>query len=100
MSLYVRDAVVSRLVRAIMRDGKKHSALRIVDESLAILRKDFSVERPVDFLKRAVENAKPLVELKKMKASGRALQVPSPCQPGRQESLAMRFIRYVCVLSP
>ena len=94
MSLYVHDATISRLVRVIMRDGKKHEALRILDVCFAILRSDFLIEHPAAFSKWAIEKGKPLVEIRKYKFGERAGQVPVPCKPGRQESLAIRFIRY------
>ncbi len=93
MSLYVRDPLFGRLVRIIMKDGKKHSALRIVDSALNILRREHGVEEPAEYAKEAIANAKPLVETRKYRASGRAIQVPIPCRPGRQESLALRHLR-------
>lgn len=76
-----------------MKDGKKHSALRIIDDALVHLRVKHNVADPVTFTKQAIDKAKPLVELRRYKASGRALQIPAPCSPARQESLATRFIR-------
>jgi small subunit ribosomal protein S7 len=93
MSAHLRDPVISRLVNIVMMHGKKHAALRIVDECLWILKRDVGVAAPVDFVKRAIDNAKPLVELRRYKAGGRNLQVPAPCRPHRQEGLALRFIR-------
>eukprot|EP00171_Calliarthron_tuberculosum_P017635 IDg17635t1 len=95
MSLYVRDPMIGRLVRIIMQDGKKHSALRIVDDCFAILRQEHGVSSPAEFTRQAIEKAKPLVETRKYRASGRAIQVPAPCKPARQESLALRFLRCV-----
>lgn len=97
MSLYVRDPVIGRLIRIIMRDGKKHCAMRIVDDSFSVLRTQHGIANPFEFTKRAIENAKPLVETRKYRASGRAIHVPVPCKPARQESLALRFLRYVLV---
>lgn len=94
MSLYVRDPLFGRLVRIIMKDGKKHSALRIVDSAFNILRQEHGIERPSEFAREAIDNAKPLVETRKYRASGRAIQVPTPCRPERQESLALRHLRY------
>ena len=103
MSLHVSDPLIARLVRVIMKDGKKHAALRIVDESVRILRRDYGVERPSSFIRDAIENAKPLVEVRKYRVSGRAIQVPAPCSPARSESIALRNLRcviiFLCVLS-
>lgn len=99
MSAHLRDPVISRLVNIIMKHGKKHSALRIVDDCMWILKRDFGVAVPVEFVKRAIDHAKPLVELRRHKAGGRTLQVPAPCMPRRQEGLALRFIRLVHLAS-
>lgn len=93
MAAHLRDPVISRLVNVVMRDGKKHAALNILDDCFWILKRDMAVADPVAFTLRAVDNAKPLVELKKHKAAGRTIQVPAPCRPRRQEGLALRFIR-------
>jgi small subunit ribosomal protein S7 len=93
MSVHLRDPVISRLTNIVMKDGKKHAALNIIDECFWILKRDMNVREPLEFVKRAIDNAKPLVELKRHKAAGRTIQVPAPCQPRRQEGLALRFIR-------
>eukprot|EP00178_Gracilaria_changii_P025138 TRINITY_DN768_c0_g1_i1.p2 TRINITY_DN768_c0_g1~~TRINITY_DN768_c0_g1_i1.p2 ORF type:complete len:108 (-),score=10.38 TRINITY_DN768_c0_g1_i1:1530-1853(-) len=93
MSLHLSDPIVHKLVRVIMKDGKKHAALRIMDDAFHILRTQHNVSSPVDLLHRAVANAGPVVETRRFKAGGRALQVPIPCSPKRSQSLAMRFIR-------
>lgn len=95
MSAHLRDPLLARLTSVVMRDGKRHSALRIIDEALWVLKRDMNVAEPVEFVRRAVDNAKPLVELRRHKAAGRVIQVPTPCRPRRQEGLALRFIRYV-----
>lgn len=93
MSGHLRDPVIKRLVNIIMKDGKKHAAISIVDKCFWILKNQMKVESPAEFTKRAIENAKPLVELKKYVMAGRTLQIPIPCRPDRQEGVALRFIR-------
>jgi ribosomal protein S7 len=93
MSAHLRDPVIARLTNIVMMHGKKHAALRIIDDCLWILKRDMAVAEPVEFVKRAIDNAKPLVELKRHKAAGRVIQVPAPCLPRRQEGLALRFVR-------
>lgn len=93
MSAHTRDPVIARLVNVIMKHGKKHAALKIVDDCLWILRREKNVVDPVTFVKRAIDNAKPLVELRKYKAGGRSIHVPAPCRSHRQEGLALRYIR-------
>lgn len=77
----------------IMKDGKMHCALRIIDDCFIHLRTVHNIDHPAQFALSALENAKPIVELRRHKVSGRSLQVPVPCKPHRQVSLATRFVR-------
>lgn len=95
MSLYQNDQVIAKLTRIIMKDGKKHCALQILDDCFALLRSKYSVEDPASFTRACVQIAKPVVETRKYVIGGRTIGVPTPCRPQRQESLALRFIRYV-----
>lgn len=95
MSLHQQNMLIARLTRIIMKDGKKHCALKIIDDCFSILRKDHNISNPVQFTEVAIDNAKPIVELMKYKVSGRSLQIPIACRPNRQESIALRFLRYV-----
>ncbi|PXF41996.1 30S ribosomal protein S7 [Gracilariopsis chorda] len=93
MSLHLSDPIVHKLVRMIMKHGKKHAALKIVDDAFHILRSKHNVGSPIALFHRAVANAAPVVETRGYKASGRTVHVPLPCGPKRSQSLAMRFIR-------
>lgn len=93
MSLHLRDPAIAKLARVIMKDGKMHASLRIIDTCFEHLRVAHNIQHPAAFTKRALRNARPVVELRKYKVSGRALQIPVPCRPARQESLAVRFVR-------
>lgn len=93
MSLYQFDPVLSKLTRIIMMHGKKHAALRIIDDCFVILRDKHGVADPASFTRNCIEMAKPMVELRKYNVGGRTVQVPTPCRPHRQQSLALRFVR-------
>ncbi|BAM83414.1 mitochondrial ribosomal protein S7, precursor [Cyanidioschyzon merolae strain 10D] len=93
MSLYTADSVLSKLVNILMRDGKKSTAQRIVDEAFWILKREYQVPDPASYAKEAIEQAKPVVELTRYRLSGRNLQVPSPLMPHRATALALRAIR-------
>lgn len=97
MSLHGNSATISKLARIIMKDGKLHLSLRIIDSALQHLRQAHAIQHPARFAERAIERARPVVELRKYKVSGRALQIPTPCRPARQMSLALRFVRYVFI---
>jgi small subunit ribosomal protein S7 len=78
------SSIVSKLVSKVMRQGKRSLAERIV--YAAIDRANEGV------LNRAVENAKPRVEVKSRRVGGATYQVPLEVSPDRQEALAMRWI--------
>ena len=94
MSLYVRDPLIGKLINIIMYDGKKSLAEKIVDKSMWILRRKYNVEDPLSYIKKSIDQGKPVVDLKKYRIGGKAVRIPAPCREGRQQSLALRFIRY------
>lgn len=93
MSLHQSDKVINKLTKFIMKDGKKHLAMNILDDCFVTLRTKYQIEDPISFTRSAIENAKPVVETRKHFVGGRAVHVPTPCNPHRQQSLALRFIR-------
>lgn len=93
MSLYRADPALSKLINILMRDGKKSTAQRIVDEAFWLLKRDHQVTDPASYTKEAIELVKPVVELTRYRLSGRNLQVPSPLSPHRATALALRAIR-------
>lgn len=93
MSLHLHDPQLHALARMLMRDGKKHASLRIIDVALRTLRETHGISDAVGFAHTSMELAKPLIEVRKHRVSGRTLLVPTPCSQKRQTSLGLRFIR-------
>jgi small subunit ribosomal protein S7 len=93
----VKDArydseLVGRLVNRIMMHGKKSLAERIVYTAINKLNENSEAVDPLELLNRAIENAKPRVEVKARRVGGATYQVPLEVAPERSESLAMRWI--------
>lgn len=84
--------VVAHLVARVMNRGKKSLAERIVHRAIDISNEGSDNIDPLEVLKRAIENSKPRVEVKSRRVGGATYQVPLEVAPGRQESLAMRWI--------
>jgi len=84
--------VVARLINTIMRSGKKSVAERIVYEAIERSREDSDSVDPLDTLHKALENAKPRLEVKSRRVGGATYQVPMEVSQMRQISLAMRWI--------
>ncbi|MDH3238596.1 MAG: 30S ribosomal protein S7 [Deltaproteobacteria bacterium] len=85
------DPLVARMINGIMRKGKKTVAERIVYGSMEII-KDKAKEDPVAVLKKAVENTKPLLEVKSRRVGGATYQVPVEVRPERRLALSLRWM--------
>jgi len=83
--------LVSQLVSKILVDGKKTVAQSIVYEALEGTRVKTNTD-PVQTLKRALDNVKPSVEVKSRRVGGATYQVPIEVKPGRQTTLALRWL--------
>ncbi|AQP43901.1 30S ribosomal protein S7 [Tessaracoccus flavus] len=83
--------LVSQLVSKILLDGKKTVAQSIVYDALEGTRAKTGVD-PVQTLKRALDNVKPSIEVKSRRVGGATYQVPIEVKPGRQNTLAMRWL--------
>lgn len=84
--------LVSRLVNTVMRQGKRSTAQRIVYGAFDEIAAKNPTANPLDILQRAVDNAKPRLEVKPRRVGGATYQVPLEVPPDRQVSLAMRWI--------
>ncbi len=85
------DVLVAKMINMIMLQGKKSTAQGIVYGSLDAIKAKTS-EDPVAVLKKAVENVKPLVEVKSRRVGGATYQVPVEIRPERRLSLAVRWL--------
>lgn len=83
--------LVSQLVSKILLDGKKTVAQGIVYNALEGTREKTGVD-PVQTLKRALDNIRPSIEVKSRRVGGATYQVPIEVKPGRQTTLAMRWL--------
>ena len=86
------SALVARLVNTVMISGKKSLAQRIVYGSFDALVAKNPSSNPLEILQRAVDNAKPRLEVKARRVGGATYQVPLEVPVDRQVSLAMRWL--------
>ncbi len=86
------SVLVGRLVNTVMQCGKKSVAQRIVYGAFDSLAEKVPDASPVDVLQRAVDNAKPRLEVKPRRVGGATYQVPLEVPADRQASLAVRWI--------
>ncbi len=85
------DPLVARMITGIMRKGKKTVAEQIVYGSMEII-KEKAKEDPVSILKKAVDNTKPVLEVKSRRVGGATYQVPVEVRPERRLALSLRWM--------
>ena len=83
--------VISKFVNRMMLDGKKETCQKIVYQAMDNL-KAKTEKDPLEVLLKALDNVKPMVEVKSRRVGGATYQVPMEIRESRREALAMRWI--------
>jgi small subunit ribosomal protein S7 len=86
-----QNPLVTALINKIMRGGKKTLAERIVYGALERISEQ-TANDPVLTLKKAVENTRPLLEVRSRRVGGATYQVPVEVKPARGTTLALRWL--------
>src|SRR5439155_2219941 len=86
------SALVTRLVNTVMIGGKKTTAQRIVYGAFDEIAEKNPATNPLEILQRAVDNAKPRLEIKPRRVGGATYQVPIEVASERQFALALRWL--------
>ena len=84
--------LIGHLISKVMEDGKRSLAERIVYAAIDKANEGTDTVDPLEVVTRAVENAKPRVEVKSRRVGGATYQVPLEVAASRSEALAMRWI--------
>lgn len=85
------DRLVGKFVSTLMSKGKKGTAERIAYGAFDLIEKKTSGD-PMKIFRSAVDNVKPVVEVKSRRVGGASYQVPVEIRPTRRLSLALRWI--------
>ena len=86
-----KDQTVAKFINIIMLDGKKSIAESIIYGALDIIA-ERGVDKPLDTFYQALENIRPVVEVKSRRVGGATYQVPVEVRPSRRNALAMRWL--------
>ena len=86
-----KDQMVAKFVNMLMKDGKKSVAERVVYGALDQVVEKIKAE-PVETLTKALDNVRPMVEVKSRRVGGATYQVPVEVRADRRTALAMRWI--------
>lgn len=85
--------LIAKFINAIMFDGKKSTATRVMYDALDIVGKRITDDPPDEVFEKAVQRCKPNVEVRSKRVGGSNYQVPMPVNRRRQQTLAFRWIR-------
>lgn len=89
--LVYNNVAIAQIVNHIMKRGKKTTAKRIVYGALEII-KEKTGKEPLEVFDLAIENARPLLEVKSQRVGGATYQVPKPVAKERGTALAVRWL--------
>jgi small subunit ribosomal protein S7 len=85
------SVVVSKFVNRMMWEGKRSLGLRIIHDALDALQSKTDKE-PLEVFLKALDNVKPVIEVKSRRVGGATYQVPVEIREPRREALGMRWI--------
>ena len=85
------STVVTKVINQVMYDGKRSIAQKVVYNAMEIASKKLNAE-PMDVFNKALENIKPVLEVKARRVGGSTYQVPMEIRPERRQTLAIRWL--------
>ena len=85
------STVVTKVINQVMLDGKRSIAQKVVYGAMEAAAKKLNAE-PIDVFNKALENLKPVLEVKARRVGGSTYQVPMEIRPERRQTLAIRWL--------
>ncbi len=86
-----KNAVIGKFVARMMERGKKSTAERLLYHAFAIIQ-ERTKEDPLKLFEKALNNVKPIIEVKSRRVGGATYQVPTEVRPERRTALAIRWL--------
>jgi small subunit ribosomal protein S7 len=83
--------LVTKFINIMMLDGKKSVASKIFYDAIDTIEKK-GEEKGIEVFNKAIENIKPVMEVKSRRIGGATYQVPIEVRPVRQQALALRWL--------
>lgn len=83
--------LVTKFINNLMERGKRSISETIFYDALTLIQ-DRTKNEPLDVFKKAIENVKPVLEVKSRRVGGSTYQVPMEVSPKRRQSLAIRWL--------
>ncbi|MBP1653702.1 MAG: rpsG [Bacteroidetes bacterium] len=85
------DVLVAQFINNLMKQGKKHQARRILYDAFAMI-EERTKANGVDVFRKALSNARPVLEVKARRVGGATYQVPTEVRGERSTALAIRWL--------
>jgi small subunit ribosomal protein S7 len=85
--------LVTKFINCIMWDGKKSVVQRVFYDAMDLIAKKITDTPPLAVFEKAIDNVKPLIEVRSKRVGGANYQVPMQVNRKRQLSLAIRWVR-------
>ncbi len=85
------DVLIAKFINGLMRRGKKSVAQQIFYGSLDLIKEKVHSD-PLKTFRQAMDNVKPLIEVKPRRVGGATYQVPVEVRPERKTALSIRWI--------
>ena len=85
------DLLVARFINSVMKQGKKHLARLIVYDAMEIIEQR-TKNNGLDVFKKAMNNARPLLEIRARRVGGATYQIPTEVRSDRSVALAIRWL--------
>jgi small subunit ribosomal protein S7 len=86
------NKLVSKFINCLMLAGKKSTAQRVFYDAMDIIGNKVKDASPIEVFEKAINNTKPMIEVRSKRVGGASYQVPMQVSPKRQQSLAFRWI--------
>lgn len=84
--------VITKFINSLMYDGKKSVATQIMYGALKAIEQKNKELKGIEVFENAMDNVRPIMEVKSRRVGGATYQVPVEVRPARQQALAIRWI--------
>ena len=84
--------IAAKFINCLMLDGKKSVSSKVFYDALEIIGKKIDDKTPIEVFETAINNVKPLLEVRSKRVGGASYQVPMQVKPKRQQALAFRWV--------
>jgi small subunit ribosomal protein S7 len=86
------NKIVTKFINYLMLDGKKSTAAKVFYGAVELAEQRSDNQKGIEIFEAAIDNVKPVMEVKSRRVGGATYQVPIEVRPVRQQALALRWI--------